>query len=145
MKKTILLLFLLLSMFCFSNTVITPITFKADKQCVTTPDNGELYFFNYFYTRPIEVYFDGLFLIINYANNNSVFLKKKVKSFTKTIETYNEGNIEKWLIDISENEENKNRYDIIEIIIDHRFKIYQIILPTKDKYGENYTSYRKIN
>lgn len=145
-KLKLLFIFLVFSLFSFSNSVISPINFKADNQSSATPEDGELYFIRFFYTRPVNVYFDGLYILVNYDNNGKVLLNKQVKSYIKSTETFDDGNVDKWTIDISENDENKTRYDTIEIIIDNRMKdkMYQIVIPTKDKYGENYTSYRKF-
>lgn len=142
MKKNIfLLIFMVISVISVAQL---PIKFKSVEQSSTIPEDGELYFINYYSVKPINVYFDGKIVIMKY-DNGSVYLKRNVKSYeikkiiedNKQILIYN--------IDVSFGDE-KTRNDSLKIIIDYRFsKISQeIIIPTKDHYGENYTSFRRF-
>lgn len=144
MKKYFLLLFIIIGLNLNAQTKL-PIYFKTTDQSTTKPENdGELFFINYYQVQPINIYFDGLNLNM-FTDRNRTILNTNVKSYTK-IKIDDDGLIEKWTLNVSKND-TITRYDTINIIIDHRFKwlLYQIILPTKDKYGENYTSYRKFS
>lgn len=145
MKKYFLLLIIIIFGLNLKAQTILPIKFKSNDQSTAKPDedDGELYFMKYYIAQPINVYFDGLNLNI-YTDSNRTILNTKVKTYTKT--KTDEDLVEKWTLNISNND-SISRYDTIQIIVDYRFKFlqYQLILPTKDKYGENYTSYRKYS
>lgn len=125
-----------------------PINFKTTEQSTTKPDDddGELYFTRYYISQPINVIFTG-YVLNMFTDSGKSILKKNVKSYTKTNKNEDgEGLVEKWVLNVSTSD-SLTRYDTIQILIDHRYKWlqYQIILPTKDVYGENYTSYRKFS
>jgi hypothetical protein len=122
-----------------------PINFKTTEQSTTKPDDddGELYFTRYYIAQPINVIFTG-YVLNMFTDKGKIILKKNVKSYSKIVQN-EDGVVEKWILNVSSND-SLTRYDTIQIIIDHRYKWkqYQVILPTKDIYGENYTSYRKF-
>lgn len=141
-------LFILLSILCLSgySQVINPIKFRSTEICVTTPDDGELYFLDFFNSRPVNVNFNGNSVSMIY-DNGKTFLSRKVKSYTKTIEQDNNGSIDKFIIYAPVNDTIYSRYDSLQIIIDNRFAYinYQIIVPSKDVYGDNFVSYRQFD
>ncbi|MCK9417152.1 hypothetical protein M0Q97_10900 [Candidatus Dojkabacteria bacterium] len=148
MKKITLLFLLFMISFIGLSQVNVPIKFRTTEQCATTPDeeDNELYFFDYWLSKPITVNFNGSVLNM-YTDKGVTYLKKNIKTFDKKTDYDNSNNInlEKWTLVASS--DSISRYDTIQIIIDYRFKYiqYQIILPTKDVYGENYTSFRKFS
>jgi len=143
-KYFLLLIFIIIGLNLKAQTNL-PINFKSIDQSTAKPEeDGELYFMQYYIAQPINIYFDGSILNM-YTDKGRTIIKTNVKSYTKT-EINDEELVEKWTLDVSKGD-SITRYDTIQIIIDHRFKWlqYQVILPTKDKYGENYTSYRKFS
>lgn len=148
MKKITLLFLLFMISFIGLSQVNIPIKFRTTEQSVTTLDDedNELYFFNYWSSKPITVNFNG-YVLYMYTDKGATYLKKDIKSVDKKIDYDNSNNVnfEKWTL-IAKSD-SVSRYDTMQIIIDYRYKYiqYQVILPTKDKYGENYTSFRKFS
>ena len=144
--KTIKFIILLsiLSISGFSQ-VITPIKFKATQMSVATPDDGELYFFDFFYSKPVNVNFNGNSINVSY-DNGKILISRKIKSYIKTTEYENNAPIDKFIIYAPVNDTISSRYDSLQIIVDNRFKYinFQIIIPSKDVYGENFVSYRQF-
>lgn len=141
-------LFILLSVLCFSgySQIINTIKFRPTEICVSTPDDGELFFLDFFNSKPVNVNFNGCSVNMVYDNGKS-FLSRKVKSYTKTTEQDNDGSIDKYIIYAPVNDTISSRYDSLQIIVDNRFRYinYQIIVPSKDVYGDNFVSYRQFD
>lgn len=141
---TKILLLLILILVCLSSEGQLPIKFKTVEQGTAKPEDGELYFMTFYYSKPINVKFDGKTVSMIYDNGRA-YLKKKVNTFDE-IKKYDDNKlILTYILDVS-TDTIKTRDDEIKIIIDNRFNVpnRQIIVPTNDKYGDNYTCFRRF-
>ena len=120
-----------------------PIEYRIEKQSMSTPMSvvEDIFFTSSYYTRPVNVKFDGAVLNLVY-DNGATFTKRNVtkvnheKEFEHaalSLETY-------YYTD------NNNLSDTILMVIDYQVGYIQMILPTKNSKGEyiGYTSYRKF-
>jgi len=120
-----------------------PIEMRVEKQAMSTPMSplDEAFFTNYYYSRPVNIKFDGS-LIDMFFDNGTPFQKINVTKVKQDSE------IEKNRV-LSETiffTDNNNVSDTISLVIDHQFGFVQFILPTKSSKGEywGYTSYRQF-
>jgi hypothetical protein len=143
--KTIKLIALFSFLFClngFSQAKL-PINFKVEKQSMSTPMSSleEMAFGNAYYTKPINVKFDGSILNMYYDNGTS-YIKKNVTEVNRNAEYENNELVLETILYT----DNNNVSDTISLVVDHYADCIQIILPTKNSKGEyvGYTSYKKF-
>lgn len=143
--RTINLIAFFTFLFClagFSQTEL-PVKFRVEKQSMSTPMSSleEMFFGNSYYSKPINVKFDGSVLNM-YYDNGSTFAKKNVTEVNRNAE-YEDGALTLETILYTD---NANASDTISLIVDHYVGYVQVVLPTKNSKGEyiGYTSYRKF-
>lgn len=132
------LLFILFAIITINVNSQLPIKFRVDEQSMSTPMSSveDIFFSHYYYTKPVNINFNGNILNMYYDNNYSFYKNNLIKVGE----------------DISTSQEkyyfvpNNNNSDTIIYIVDYEVKYVQFILPTKKPNGEyiGYTSYRKF-
>lgn len=144
--KTIKLIALLTFLFClngFSQGKL-PIKFKVEKQSMSTPMSSveEMFFGNSYYTKPVNISFDGSLLNM-YFDNGATFTKRNVTEVNRNTE-YEDGSLSLETILYADKD---NASDTISFIVDHSIGFVQVVLPTKNSKGEyvGYTSYKNFD
>lgn len=126
----------------FSQTKL-PVAFRVEKQAMSTPMGllEDVLFTNYYFSKPVNVKFDGSLLNISYDNGAS-YLKKNVTEVKRNAE-YDDDNLALETIFYTD---KTNAADTISLVIDHSIGYVQVIVPAKNSKGENigYTSYKKF-
>ncbi|HPS12368.1 MAG TPA: hypothetical protein PLB87_03770 [Prolixibacteraceae bacterium] len=143
--KSIKLFLLLTIIFClkgYSQTNL-PIKFRVEKQAMSTPMSSldEAFFSNYYYSKPMNVKFDGTTLDL-YFDNGMTFAKKQVTEVRRNAESENNEVTLETILYV----DNSNVSDTISYIVDHTASCVQIILPSKNSKGEyvGYTCYKQF-
>jgi hypothetical protein len=144
--RTITLIALFSFLFClngFSQAKL-PLEFRVEKQSMSTPMSTleEMFFGNAYYSKPVNVKFDGATLNMNF-DNGATFVKKNLTEVNRNAE-YENGSI------ISETilyTDKANASDTISLIADYYAGCVQVVLPTKNSKGEyvGYTSYKNFD
>jgi len=144
--KTIKLIALFTFLFClngFSQAKL-PVAFRVDKQSMSTPMSSveDMFFSNYYYSKPVNIKFDGSVLNMYYDNGAS-FNKKNVTEVNRNAE-YEDNNLRLETILYTAND---NISDTISLVVDFSVGYVQIILPAKNSKGEyvGYTSYKNFD
>jgi hypothetical protein len=126
----------------FSQTKF-PISFKVDKQSMSTPMSSleDMFFANSYDIKPVNIKFDGSLLNM-YYDNGATFVKKNVTEVSRDME-YDDDNL---AIETMLYTDNENVSDTISLIVDHSIRYIQLILPTKNTKGDyiGYTSFKKF-
>lgn len=144
MKKVTYLFILFAILFSFKSYSqdIFPVKYRVEKQAMSTPMSNieEVFFNNPYYTRPINVKFDGKQLHLFYDNGAS-FIKKQVTEVESKADFDDDNQIIKRYFYTF----NDNTTDTLMFVVDYEVSYVQIALPTKNTKGENvgYTSYKK--
>ncbi len=119
-----------------------PIKLRIEKQAMSTPMGplDEVFFSNYFDSRPINIKFDGSLLNMEF-DNGTLFQKIDVSMVKQDLEIEEDQILTEKLIFINK----QNFSDTISLVIDHQFGYVQFIIPTKNSKGDywGYTSYRQ--
>jgi hypothetical protein len=120
-----------------------PVEFRVDKQSMSTPmtDLDEVIFLRSYYTRPVNIIFEGTHLNMFY-DNGETFAKKNLTVVDHEMEYEdNKLALERYIYT-----DDKNSTDKILFVVDYNVGYVQVILPTKNSKGENigYTSYRQF-
>jgi len=143
--RTIIIIAFFTLVFCssgFSQTKL-PVAFRVEKQSMSTPMSllEEVFFANYYFSRPVNIKFDGTLLTVCY-DNGATFVKKNVSEVNRSAE-YEENNLAQETILYTD---KANASDTVSLVIDHSIGYVQIIVPTKNSKGENigYTSFKKF-
>lgn len=143
MKTRLLILTLILATTAVAHAKL-PVEFRVEKQALSTPmtDIDEVFFSNYFLTKPVNVKFDGNVLNL-YYDNGTTFLKKELTEINR--EKHFEG--EELAQEVIYYTDKNNASDTISYVIDYAVGYLQFIVPTKNSKGEpiGYTSYCKFN
>lgn len=120
-----------------------PVKYRVEEQSMSTPMSilDDMFFSYYYYSKPINIIFDGSILNMYYDNNNT-FLKKEVIKVDEDLSYDKDILVQEKYVYVS----TDNKSDTILYIIDYEVKYIQIILPTKNSKNEyiGYTSYRKF-
>jgi hypothetical protein len=141
--------FFLISLFTFiifstgySQTKLR-VEFRVDKQSMSTPMSflEDAIFTNYFYSRPVNIKFNGSNLDM-YYDNGETFIKKNVTEVAHNKE-YDNDRVSFETILFTD---KAIATDTITYIIDHSSGFVQIILPAKNSKGDNvgFTSFKKF-
>jgi hypothetical protein len=140
--KLIALFILVFSLKGISQTKF-PVEFRVEKQAMSTPMGllEDMFFINYYYTKPVNIKFNGSILNM-YYDNGGTFVKKNVTEVNRNTEYENN----KLAIETILYTDNENSSDTISFVADYNVGYVQIILPTKNSKGEylGYTSFRKF-
>jgi len=101
----------------------------------------DIIFTNYYFSRPVNVKFDGSLLNM-YFDNGETFIKKNVTEVNRDAE-YEDGNL---ILETILYTDNTNVSDTISFVVDYSIGYVQVILPTKNSKGDNigHTSYKKF-
>lgn len=118
-----------------------PVEFRVEKQSMSTPmtDLDDIVFVRPYFTRPVNIKFDGTHLNMFY-DNNETFTKKNLTQVDHEMEYENSVlALERYIYT-----DDKNPSDNILFVVDYNVGYVQIILTTKNSKGENvgYTSYQ---
>ncbi|MFA9390328.1 MAG: hypothetical protein ACERKD_10990 [Prolixibacteraceae bacterium] len=120
-----------------------PVEYRVEKQSMSTPMSlvEDIFFLNYYYSRPVNVRFDGANLDMFYDNGASV-AKKELTKVNHTAE-YEEGVVS---LETFYYTDKTNVSDTILFVVDYNVRYVQMILPTKNSKNENigFTSLRKF-
>jgi hypothetical protein len=120
-----------------------PVEFRVEKQAMSTPMSSleDMFFINYYYTKPVNIKFNGSILNM-YYDNGSTFVKKNVTEVNCNAAYENNKLVSETILYT----DNENVLDTISFIADYNVGYVQIILPTKNSKGEylGYTSFRKF-
>jgi hypothetical protein len=120
-----------------------PIQFRVEKQSMSTPMSvlEDVLFANTFYTKPVNVHFDGFRLNLTY-DNGATYVKKELVKVTK--EEQFEDNM--LAMETFIYTDSSNPSDTILFVVDHNVGYYQVILPSKNSKGEyyGYSSFKKF-
>lgn len=118
-----------------------PVNYRVEKQSMSTPMTSfeEMFFGRSYYTKPVNVNFDGEQLKMAY-DNGATFINKNVTKVDNTADIYDGELVLETLIYI----DNENKSDTILFIVDYEVAYLQVVLTTKNSSGENigYTSFR---
>jgi len=143
--KTLILIALFTLFFCsvgFSQTKF-PVEFKVEKQSMSTPMTPmeEVIFTNFYFSRPVNIKFDGAFLNMCF-DNGETFVKKNVTEVNRD-KQYEDDVLMQETIFYTD---NKNASDTISFVVNYTAGYVQLVLPTKNSKGDylGYTSYRKF-
>ncbi len=121
---------------------VLPVKYKIDKQAMSTPMTNleEIFFNSSYYSRPINVTFDGEQLHM-YYDNNVTFIKKQVIE----VESNADFDEDEKIINRRFYTFNDNKSDTLMFLIDSEINYVQVVLPAKNSKGEKigYTSYKK--
>ncbi|HKM92314.1 MAG TPA: hypothetical protein VJY41_01545 [Prolixibacteraceae bacterium] len=132
----------ILSVNAFSQNSVS-FSLKVEKQAMSTPMTpvDEIFFMSYYYTKPMNVDFNGATLKM-YYDNGATFAKKEVTEVNRE-EEFEDG---KLAIETIFYTNNANLSDTISLVFDYNVGYIQVILPTTNKSGEyiGYTSYRQF-
>lgn len=145
MKKIYNLIILFTILFAFEgySQDIFPVKYRIEKQAMSTPMSilEEVFFNSSYYTKPINVNFDGKQLHM-YYDNNATFIKKQVAEVESNADFDEDNEIIKRRYFTF----NDNTSDTLMFVIDYEINYVQVILPTKNSKGENigYTSYKNF-
>ena len=120
-----------------------PVEYRVDKQSMSTPMTPmeDIIFLKSYFTRPVNVEFNGSHLKMFY-DNGEFFTRKEVTNVAKEVEYEDNAiSLERFVYT-----DNKIVADTILFVVDHNVGYVQVILPTKNSKGENigYTSYRQF-
>lgn len=122
---------------------IFPVNYRIEKQSMSTPMSPveDIFFNSSYYTRPINVKFDGTLLHM-YYDNGATFTKRNLTKIDSEAE-YEDGNL---IMQTLYYTDNDNVSDTLLFIVDYDVAYIQMVLPTKNSKGEyiGYTSYRKF-
>ena len=143
--KTIQLIVFFSLVFClngFSQTKL-PLEFRVEKQAMSTPMSpiDEAFFMNYYYSKPVNVKFDGTVLNMTF-DNGATFLKKEVVEVSRDKEVENGRVVLETIMFV----DKTNSEETLCLVIDRAVGYVQLILPTTNQKGEyvGYTSYRQF-
>ena len=120
-----------------------PLEFRVEKQSMSTPmtDLDEILFVRSYYSRPINIKFEGTHLNMFY-DNGEIFTKKSLTAVKHEME-YDDNKLalERYIYT-----DVKNPSDNILFVVDYNVGYVQVILTTKNSKGENigYTSYQQF-
>jgi hypothetical protein len=119
------------------------VEYRVEKQAMSTPmtDLEEVFFMNYYHSKPMNVKFDGSVLNM-YYDNGMTFTKREVAEVKKEAE-FEDNQL---IMEIFRYVDKKNLSDTISLVFDHEVGYVQVILPTKNSKGEyvGYTSYKQF-
>lgn len=139
-KLTLIILFAL-SLKGYSQDVL-PVKYRVEKQSMSVPMSPleDVFFSGSYYSKPMNIDFNGESLKM-YYDNNRTFLKKEVTKVDYEAE-YDEDIV---IFETSYFTYNDSPSDTIMFIVDHEVPYIQLVLPTKNASGEKvgYTSYKK--
>jgi hypothetical protein len=144
--RTIILIAFFTFLFCLSgfSQAKMPIKFRVEKQSMSTPMSSleEMFLGNSYYTKPVNIKFDGSILNM-YYDNGATFAKKNVTEVKRNAE-YEDGAV---ILERILYTDNDNVSDTISFIVDHYVGYVQLVLPTKNSKSEyiGYTSYRNFD
>jgi hypothetical protein len=145
MKRIILIAFFTL-LFCsmgFSQTKLA-LQFRVEKQAFSSPMSSleDMFFGNSYYSKPVNVKFDGSILNMYYDNGASL-AKKNVSEVNRHVD-YEDGAL---ILETILFTDNNCISDTISFIVDYYVGYVQVVLPTKNSKGEyiGYTSYRNFD
>lgn len=120
-----------------------PVSYRIEKQSMSTPMTPveDIFFGSSYYTKPVNVKFDGSLLNMHYDNGRT-FVNKNVTKINN--ESYFEDDV--LLMETFLYTDNENVSDTILFIVDYEVNYFQVVLTTKNSQGEKigYTSYRKF-
>lgn len=120
-----------------------PIEYRVEKQSMSTPMTilEDALFVRSYFTRPVNVKFDGNILDMHY-DNGQTFTRKSVTKVNQEAE-YEDGALS---LEAYYYTDNNNVSDTIMFVVDYSVGYVQVVLPTKNSKGEKigYTSYRKF-
>jgi hypothetical protein len=127
----------------FSQTKL-PVVFRVEKQAMSTPMSSleEMFFMNYYYSKPVNVKFDGALLSM-YFDNGATYAKKNVTEVNRSSE-FEDNNLVMETILFTD---NANVSDTISLIVDYSVGYVQLVLPTKNSKGDyvGYTSFKNFD
>jgi len=144
--RTIKLIAILTLFFCSTgySQIKLPLEFRVEKQAMSTPMSllDEMFFMNYYFSKPVNIKFDGSLLNM-YFDNGASFAKKNVTEVNRNAEYENNSVILETILFT----DNANVSDTISLVIDYSVGYIQIVLPTKNSKGEyvGYTSYKNFD
>ncbi len=137
--KIIVLFTLLFSLKGFSQSEIS-FTIRAEKQAMSTPMTPlyDVFFVNYYYSRPVNIELNGSNFRMYYDNGATV-TKKEIIEAHREKEVYN-NKVEFETIYFTNKQDVT---DTVSVQIDYSAKYIQVVIPTKNSEGEyiGYTSY----
>ena len=120
-----------------------PIEYRVEKQSMCTPMMmlEDVLFVHSYFTKPLNIQFDGANLKMTYDNGES-FISKNLTQVNHTAEYEdNELSLESYYFT-----DNSNASDTLMFVVDYGVGYVQFIVPTKNSDGNNigYTSYRRF-
>ena len=118
-----------------------PVKYRIEKQSISTPMTPlyDVFFDNYFYIKPVNIYLNDSVLNILY-DNEKVHISKKLTKIDYIRKEYNNELEYEYFFFI----DNDILKDTILFIVDHLVDSYNIIFPVKNSKNKNigYKSYR---
>ena len=143
--KKVELIVVLIVVFCLNavSQEIFPIDYRVEKQSMSTPMSPveDIFFNSSYYTKPVNVKFDGKLLHM-YYDNGGTFVKKNLSKVTQDAE-YEDNSL---IMETFYFVDDSNVSDTLLFVVDYDVAYLQMILPTRNSKGEKigYTSYRKF-
>lgn len=142
--KTVILT--LITVFAFSmqgySQIEFPVSFRVEKQSMSTPMTvvEDMLFVKSYYTKPLNISFDGEELVMKY-DNGQVFTKKNVSKVNYQTE-FEDNTLS---METFEYTDDANNSDLILFTVNYSIGYFEIVLTAKNSKGESigYTSYRK--
>ena len=120
-----------------------PIEYRVEKQSMSTPMTilEDALFLRSYFTRPVNIKFDGTRLNMVYDNGETCLKKDLTRVNREEEYEDNELSIERFYFT-----DNSNVSDTLMFVVDYEVGYVQFILPAKNSKGEKlgYTSYRKF-
>lgn len=142
MKNLLLILILSLSLNGFAQLNL-PVKYRVEKQSMSTPMSPieDIFFLGSYYTKPINIDFDGNILLMKY-DNGGVFTEKNVTEINRELESDDDENI---ILETIYYTDNSNLTDTILFVADYEVGYLQLVLPIRNSQGEKigYTSYKQ--
>jgi hypothetical protein len=134
---------ILFSISGFAQTSNAPVKFRVEKQAMSTPmtEIDDVFFMSYYYTKPVNVEFDGKMLNM-YYDNGRTFTKRELTEIDRYSEMEDQNLAMETIIYV----DNNNPSDTIMFVVDFNVSYMQVALPTQNASGEyiGYTSYRQF-
>lgn len=141
-RLTLVVLFIaVLSLQGFSQ-IKFPIEYRVEKQAMSTPMSllEDVVFVHPYFTRPLNIQFDGSVLNMKY-DNGEAFVNKNLTEVKKLTELDEDA----IMFETFYYTDKSNVSDTIMFVVDHNIGYVEFVLPTKNSNGNNigYTSYKK--
>ncbi|HNW51449.1 MAG TPA: hypothetical protein PKH79_10225 [Prolixibacteraceae bacterium] len=140
MKTMILAIFLCMSGVSHAKL---PVEIRVEKQSMSTPMSllDDVFFSNYYYSRPVNIRFDGSLLNLYYDNGTRMMSKNLTE-----VDRHNELDGDKLASIVIRYTDDSNVSDTISYVVDYSVGYIQFIIPAKNSKGESvgYTSYKQF-